>query len=60
MTDQLDTTAIDADDAEKNQAARRLISMFMLDCNSIGHVAAAENLVRGIKDHIARHEGDRP
>ena len=35
------------------EASHRLIVGFMLDCNVIGHVAAAENLVRGIKDHVA-------
>ena len=50
---EIGTAAPDAVEAEKDQTARRLVSMFMLDCNAIGYVAAAENLVRGIKNHIA-------
>lgn len=40
-------------EAEKDKACRRLISGFMLDCNAIGYIAAAENLVRGIKEYVA-------
>lgn len=49
-----------AEEGEVNRASRRLIAGFMLDCNVIGHVAAAENLVRAIKGvtaHRARRQG---
>ena len=49
-----------AEEYEINRASRRLIAGFMLDCNAIGHVAAAENLVLAIKSavaHRARRQG---
>lgn len=50
-----DTKAIRAQmvEEEKDKACRLLISGFMLDCNAIGYIAAAENLVRGIKEYAA-------
>jgi len=47
-----------AEDGEVNRVSRRLIAGFMLDCNAIGHVAAAENLVRAIKV-VAAHRDRR-
>ena len=40
-------------EAETNAECRKMIAGFMLECNAIGHIGAAENLVRSIKQYAA-------
>lgn len=45
-----------AADPSEAAADNRLIVGFMLDCNTVGQVAASENLIRGIKAEASRRK----